>query len=240
MSSCEPFATKVLESKCNSISTFICVGANLGWYPLLVGSRNQDIMLYAFECNPEIYKLLDANLQSNGIKCQISDEAISNFVSAAPLYMPKGGNNGMATLFPAKDEAGSDLVIAHVPMTSIDNYFRNRGVSNGEVFILMDIEGGELKALEGAKFFLETFRPTLILEINPKLLEQAGSDYRDSFRALQKLSYEIYWIDERHNLVLIPEDLVLPHTNVLPRDSGANYLFVERGKTWIQEFIAKN
>lgn len=238
ISSCEPFTTKVLASR--SISTFICVGANLGWYPLLVDSRNKDIQLFAFECNPEFYKLLDVNLKNNGIKCQISNEAISNFVSSAPLYMPMGGNAGMSTLFPAEDETDSDLVITHVPVTSINNYFRKRSISNGEVLILMDIEGGEVKALEGAKFFIETFRPTLILEINSKSLAQADSDYRDAFRALQKLSYDIYWIDERENLVLVLEDLVLPHTNVLPRDSGANYLFVEREKTWIQEFIAKN
>jgi FkbM family methyltransferase len=218
ISSCEPFTTKVLASRTDSISTFICVGANLGWYPLIVGSRNKDIALFAFEPNPEIYKRLEVNLKKNGIKCQISNEAISNFESSAPLYMPIGGNEGMSTLFPAEDETDTELVITQVLVNSIDNYFRDVRISNGEVFILMDCEGGELKALEGAKFFLETFRPTLILEVNPKLLEQSGSDYLDSFRTLQKMSYDIYWIDERQNLVLVLEDLVLPHINALPRN----------------------
>jgi FkbM family methyltransferase len=240
ISSCEPYTTKILMSRSNTMNSFVCVGANLGWYPLLVGTQNREIDIYAFECHPMFFNLLEINMANNGIDITCSNFAISDLDSRESLYMPKDGNDGMSTLYPAEDETDSDFVVAHVALTSLDAYFGEREISKGEVFILMDIEGGELKAIEGGKAFLEKYAPTLILEINPKMLAQSNSDFLKMFRFFQSMSYDIYWIDEREDLIQVTETLLFPHTTVLPIDSGANYLFVEHGKTWVQDFIKRN
>ncbi len=237
ISSCEPFTSKVLMSRASEISTFICVGANIGWYPLLIGTQNESTEMFAFECNPEFFSHLQANMLNNEIVINCSSRGISNKESLESLFIPVNGNDGMSTLYPAENETSSDLFIAKVEVTSLDSFFQGREFAEGEVFILMDIEGGEIKALEGANLLIGALKPTLILEINPKMLSQAKSNYIEMFRAFQGNSYDIYWIDERENLVLCTEDLMLPHTSVLPRDSGANYLFVKHEKRWIEEFI---
>jgi FkbM family methyltransferase len=237
ISSCEPFTSKVLMSRVNEISTFICVGANIGWYPLLIGTQNRDTEIFAFECNPEFFTYLQVNMLNNDVAINCSSQGISNKESLESLFIPVNGNDGMSTLYPAEDEISSDLFIAKVKVTSLDSFFEGREFAQGEVFILMDIEGGEIKALEGAMLLIGALKPTLILEINPKMLSQAKSNYLEMFRAFQCSSYDIYWIDERENLVLCKEDLMLPHTSVLPKDSGANYLFVNHEKKWVKEFI---
>ena len=240
ISSCESFTSRILLSRSSTMTSFICVGANLGWYPLLLGAQNKEIEIYAFECHPEFFDLLKKNVLNNSSIIECSDFAISNSDSLKPLYMPIDGNDGMSTLYPAKDETDTNLVVAQVTLTTLDKYFEGKEIPSEEVFVLMDIEGGELKAIEGGKIFIEKYAPTLILEINPKMLAQAESNFLEMFRTLQSMSYDIYWIDERENLVPTSESFLFPHTTVLPIDSGANYLFVKHGKTWVKDFIRRN
>lgn len=41
LTSCEAFTTKIVLSQAPNVDTFICVGANRGWYPLAFGSKTK-------------------------------------------------------------------------------------------------------------------------------------------------------------------------------------------------------
>ena len=90
-----------------------------------------------------------------------------------------------------------------VEMTSIDNT-----VGSDEVtFIKMDIEGSELKALEGARKTIERCKPRLAICVYhriddiiaiPEFIRSTGIDYRLYFRNYHSQSIEavIYAIHE--------------------------------------------
>ncbi len=83
-----------------------------------------------------------------------------------------------------------------------------------------------MMALKGAVRILRDRSPALILEINPEMLNDAGTPVCDLLTYLRELDYEVYWIDERGYLVRVGRDNMLPHLAVLPPYTGANYLFV--------------
>ena len=139
--------------------------------------------------------------------------------------MPMNGNEGMSTLFPVGGGLSRATVVEKVKVTCLDTYFNQKMQDFGRGLILMDIEGSEMNALVGAEIILRECKPSLILEINPEMLQASGSSATEILEFLRRLGYEINWIDERGRLELVGEDNVLPHLRILPPHSGANYLF---------------
>jgi hypothetical protein len=60
-------------------------------------------------------------------------------------------------------------------MQTLDNYFMQTGLSRCD-FIKCDIEGAELLFLKGARNVLKRHQPTILLEINPWVLQRSGTD----------------------------------------------------------------
>jgi FkbM family methyltransferase len=237
LSNCESYTTKLVRSRAPALDTFMCVGANRGWYPLNVGQMNSNARIISFECNSAIYKELSQNIFENRNQSELYSFAIGDDNKEANLYMPKFGNEGMSTLYPLGKNNQTASIIERVRVTTLDACFDKELTSLGELLILMDIEGGEMLALKGASRLIRDCSPTLILEINPEMLAKAGSSSHEVFRYLQGFGYESYWIDERERLTKVGSDNQLPHLLVLPPHSGANYLFVKIGADWIKEFV---
>ena len=237
LSSCEPFTTKLLLSQANNLDTFICVGANRGWYPLVVGARNKNLRVIAFECNSLIYNELSENIFENSNRSELYRFAIGEHITTSNLFMPKDGNEGMSTLFPVGKQRSDASIIERVNVTTLDVCLTDSFASFGRMLILMDIEGSEMTALKGALELLRDCSPSLILEINPELLDAAGSSVSELLLFLREYNYEVYWIDEREHLVRVGKDNELPHHSILPPHTGANYLFVKNNENWVNEFI---
>jgi FkbM family methyltransferase len=224
LSSCEPYTSKIVSRLAPRINTFICVGANRGWYPMLVRSRNTSCKIYAFECNSAIHHELYENIEANKANVELVKKAVGASCGSSLLYLPSGGNEGMSTLFPQLSTKSPASEVEKVEVINLDSYFQNQNSKLGQVVMLIDIEGGELNALRGSVKLLSTYSPLLILEINEKMLEAAGSSAYDLLTFLADMGYFVYWIDEREKLHLVDHLNKLPHTNVLPIDTGSNYL----------------
>jgi len=219
------------------IDSFICVGANRGWYPLAVGAMNKTLKIMAFECNTSIYDELNKNIVENSNQSELFKFAISDHVGIADLYMPVSGNEGMSTLHPIGKQIHQALIIEKVNLTTLDVCLVDKLATFDRTLILLDIEGSEMLALKGASKLIEICAPDLILEINDELLRKARSSSNELLRYLREFDYEVYWIDERGVLLVVGENNELPHIAILPPHTGANYLFVKKNVTWVKEFL---
>ena len=225
--SCEKFTTKKLIKELLNAETFICVGANFGWYPLVSASTNPSLKVFGFECNSEVLSKFERNVTLNNFQVTIGDFAISDHKGKLNLYMPILGNDGMSTLHPIHG-AGSDVrLVEEVRCTTLDVYFGNMIEELGRTVILMDIEGSEMTALLGATTLLAELHPVLICEINPAMIAASGHNYLDLFAKLAFAGYSAFWIDERGPLTEVTDPRDLPHTLVLPTGTGANYIFTK-------------
>ena len=223
--SCEKVTTKNLLNELRDADTFISVGANFGWYPLLSASTNPELKVFGFECNSEVKDMFERNIDLNNFQITVSDFAISDHEGKLELYMPIVGNDGMSTVHPINEVGTEVRFVEEVPCTTLDIYFRNAFSELGKTVILMDIEGSEMTALLGATRLLAELNPVLICEINPKMIAASGHNYSDLFDKLGSAGYKAFWIDERGPLTEVKESTELPHISVLPIGTGANYLF---------------
>jgi FkbM family methyltransferase len=237
LSSCEAFTTRIVLSRAASLDSFICVGANRGWYPLAVGAKNKMVRIVAFECNSSIFGELSQNVVENGNQSDLFKFAIGDQVAQKPLYMPKNGNEGMSTLYPSGEEKNEASIVELVNSTTLDVCLLDRFGTFGRSLILMDIEGSEMLALKGASKVLEDCYPSLILEINHELLYEAGTSSDELLAYLREYKYKVYWIDERGKLECVGKNNKLPHIAVLPPHTGANYLFVQEDELWVDKFV---
>jgi FkbM family methyltransferase len=240
LSSCEPFTTKLVTLLGGDAQSFICVGANRGWYPLALGAKSKVLQIFAFECNTLIFDSLLQNITSNSNQSQLFEFAIGDKEAHEPIYMPTGGNEGMSTLYPQEDVSSNLGLIEFVNVQTLDASLAQHLDTLGETLILMDIEGGEFKALLGAKKIMNLWNPVVILELNPKMLRAADSSAEDILSYFEKLQYSVFWIDEREKLVKVENPHNLPHLNHLPENTGANYLFLpaKRNLKTIQDYFA--
>ena len=234
LTSCEPFTTTLVTLKAIEFNTFICIGANRGWYPLVAVTKNKDIKVIAYECNSSIFKDLEQNISINNHKLDLHKVAIGSQNTELKLYMPHNGNEGMSTLYPLDEAVDYATHIETVVVTTLDESIGNKLRSLGKTLVLMDIEGSEMLALKGAENLLRYLSPTVILEINPSMLSAAGSSAASLFDYMESFGYQIFWIDEKENLTKVTDKNVLPHSSSLPSGTGANYLFTQHSEKWLK------
>lgn len=226
LTSCEKYTTRIVLSIVSNLDTFICIGANRGWYPLLVGQKSKKVRIIAFEPNTLTNQILKENVATNENQCEIFPLAIGETESNASLFQYTTKNDAMCTLYPTIEMGENPYILENISVESLDFFVKRNLVNLGTTLLFMDIEGGEMVALQGAKETLIQNKPTVICEVNPILLRASGSSHQDLFELMDSLSYIAYWIDERQYLRKLENLVNLPHLAVLPLNSGANYLFV--------------
>lgn len=177
--------------------TVIDVGASIGdhtiTYAEWVGPTG---LVAAFEVNPRAYECLQHNTkdlpQVLPIKTGLSD--VDGKVVLVEL-----DNSGATYLSNGKSKT-------KVPVTTLDSYeFKNVN------FIKIDVEGYEVKVLEGSRKTIEESRPVMLVEVNRAALERAGTSAERLFEVLAELGYSmeitdsrIPWSDPQYDIICLP------------------------------------
>lgn len=147
------------------------IGANVGVYSLLLAKwSSPNGQVYAFEPNPVVRTILADNIRRNGFvgRIRVSNQAVSDPPGEAAFFAE--GVSGLGRLGQSHPAAGAAMTNITVPITSIDEFCsRNRLAPS---WIVMDIEGFEIPALEGASETIRAGRETglkMVVEMHPPL-----------------------------------------------------------------------
>jgi FkbM family methyltransferase len=152
------------ENQAVKIQSGDCVidaGANLGLFTVLAsGKIGASGRLYAFEPVTRTRRLLEQNIQANGLtNVQVEPLALGRQTGPVTFNIPADLGSSSA-VFSAGELHSLDSEI--VPMETLDNL-----VAAGEIFrvdfIKADIEGGERDLLRGAAETIKKFHPRLAL-----------------------------------------------------------------------------
>lgn len=170
----EPEETLAVACSVSKGQVAVDAGANYGWYTTLlsraVGPAGS---VYAFEAMPNTAQVLQQNCDLNEcrnvtiIRCALGDR-----VGTTTIYDHQGRASGDASLFPIAEAKGQSH---SCEMETLDNYFHKRNLTRCD-FIKCDVEGAELMFLRGARQVLRTYKPTILLEINPWVLQRSGTN----------------------------------------------------------------
>jgi FkbM family methyltransferase len=143
----------------------IDVGANLGWYTALLSRLSEPgARIFAFEPDPETYRLLCENLRGNGAAGVTPlNLALGEAPGTAVLHRYKASNNGRHTLSPGSDGGGG---ACEVRVETLDSFCASRGLGESRIrFLKIDVEGFEYRVLRGGGSLLRRC-DCILLEFN--------------------------------------------------------------------------
>jgi FkbM family methyltransferase len=173
-------------------ATFVDVGANIGWYSLHVAAFDPTTKVYAFEPVPSSFEWLRAGVALNGLRnIETLPMAVSDRTGDIILYVDEA-IAGAASAAPAT--SGEELEGVHCQSTRLDDFAREHDVAPD--IVKLDIEGGELAALQGAERILSTHRPIVFCEMLRKLAKPFGYHPNDIIALMRGSGYECFRAEE--------------------------------------------
>lgn len=185
----------------NEDTIFLDIGANIGYYSVLLSDKVKKV--YAFEPVTENYLLLNKNIEVNNLKNVTAvHKALSNKNGEVEMFIDKlnGGGHSMQ-INNVLDTNSSEFI----PSIRLDDYIESEGIENINL-IKIDVQGAEGLVFEGAMETLKKFKPIIMMEYDPKMLSNFGTDPEKLLNMFKEMGYTIKVINENDqykNLLLI-------------------------------------
>ena len=180
------------------------VGANLGYYTLLAAKRvGPNGRVFAFEPDPENHSLLAQSIQANGFNnVVLSDKAVSDVSGRGTLFFSEE-HRGDHRIF----DPGDGRKRIEVSTVRLDDAIPE-DVSID--VIKMDIQGAEMKAMEGTKRILDRNPQIKILcEFWPLGLSLSGCSGEEFLSLFSARGFTYSYLGKRGQLrSATPEQLV--------------------------------
>lgn len=188
-----------LKSKLKTGDIFIDIGANIGLFSMiaseLVGKQGRII---AFEPSPSTYHRLLGNIELNEfINIEARNIGLSD--SAGSLQLKVSGNGHDAWNTFAEDLTGKFNQTVSVPVHTLDEQLND--VDKSQISLIkIDVEGWEKFVLMGAREFLNTHSPALMIELTQANSEAAGYNVHEIYDLLVSWGYSWYRFKDGHLL----------------------------------------
>lgn len=208
---------------------FYDVGANTGFYSVLVGAIAPTVPLRAFEPVDWIAQQCRENLAKHAVTALVEEVALSDSSGSATLYFPPDDHGLIETS--ASLNADFNAVNMHkveVKTARLDDVVNDSGHEVG--LLKIDVEGHEHAVLAGGRSTFTTQRPVAVIEVLPAgdidALNEfvVDTDYfplalRQGLRIEPRERLE--FVADGWNWLLVPEERVAEVTSTLNEGSRA-------------------
>jgi FkbM family methyltransferase len=183
------FTEKILNKYYPIDIPWIDIGSNLGLRSLLALSENRAV--YFIEPNTEVNRLNIERCELNNFKnYTLFDVGASDKKGSIEFTVDK--SSYCSTI--ERDFLSGDVVVDHqeiIRIDTLDNLFVNQINTLKTACIKIDVEGHELKVLDGAQNILSVLLPTLIIEVNER-----GEHLSEFIDLLSGYGYQVFEIGE--------------------------------------------
>jgi FkbM family methyltransferase len=175
------------------------VGACTGSYALLDKVANVEI--HSFEPVKKTYAVLCKNIESNESKTKAYNCAVSNYDGFGTLKtVPYDGAIALSLVDGRPSFTRKDTKSSQVRVITVDCFCKDKNIIPD--FIKIDVEGGELRVLQGAKTIIKKHKPIILCEFSQENANQFGYHIQDIINLLQG----IYNIERlRDNILCTPK-----------------------------------
>jgi FkbM family methyltransferase len=190
----EPEVEAVMRATIHDGMNVLDIGANLGFFSILMGKLVGHGQVHALEPFPTNYALLLRNIRENGLEDTVTAHQLAAYGTAGTAYIyfrADSYNDNLGSMFLADQQYHGhssvevrcvrvdDLVSPDIPIHCVK----------------IDVEGSELHALKGMKRILSAWHPIILIELNEYCLQKFAATSVDELLAWITIQgYKIYEI----------------------------------------------
>jgi FkbM family methyltransferase len=219
---------------------FVDAGANVGLFSLVAAaSVGPGGRVVACEPAPRMRAMLEHNALLNGFGwVEAHGVALAEQPGSAEMVIFEGAGSGLSSFSPAAPEGGRRRI---VPVTTLDDLVPAHEAPRVSA-VKIDVEGAEVRVLQGAAHLLDRCAPDLLIEIDEAHLARQGASAAELRAMLEGIGYEAYRVrsDESGAIELVaasPDDgpnpspldsLGSPEARDPPEPPGSPNLFLTR------------
>lgn len=207
----EPNITTTIKKYLKEDLNFLDIGANIGYYSLLVASNCKKAKIYSFEPDTNNFKNFMTSITFNQLQENIE---------AYPFAVSNENTELFISDFGVKDNSGARFThqdkkildkyenkatnITKVKAVKLDDFLVDKKID----LVKIDIEGYELFALEGMKNLLQKNKPVILAEFAPNNLENIFSTKSETFlNFFVELDYKLKVIDNKATIIDFKQDI---------------------------------
>ncbi len=193
----DPYADQQSLLSGDEVRVILDLGANVGQTAQQYRAAFPKAMIYSFEPFESTFRILSQNCRGDG-RVEPHRLAVADVSGARPFYFNADSVTG--SLLPSSATATRvlpDSLIkpvgsVDVPTTTLDDFCSGHAIDRIDV-LKMDIQGGELMALQGASRMLESKAIDLIYtEVVFVELYEGQADFHDLCRFLSDYDYTLF------------------------------------------------
>lgn len=183
----EPSVVQGLEELVQPGWTAIDVGANIGYFTLLMAKRvGPQGKVIAFEPLAENFNILQENIKLNRHPNVVAENCA--LMSSSERVELRSATPGAITwVASVRVKQDSAVESESVEAISLDEYVEKKGIAKVD-FLKIDVEGAEESVLDGATKVLERDKPVLLIELHE--LDR----FKDQHPAILKLRARNYQV----------------------------------------------
>jgi FkbM family methyltransferase len=185
----EPDVIAVVRNSLCAGMTAVDVGANIGFFSLLFAKTvGPTGTVLAFEPQPLVLARLRENIRLNpNLDVEVQAIAASDVVSEIDFFCGPTDHSGIASL---RSFAGSSQRIS-VKTAPLDRILASYPSVN---LIKVDVEGAELKAIDGLQDTIRRCQPDLIVEVSNSYLQQMNASAAALCESICRFGYSMFQI----------------------------------------------
>ncbi|MGB2926375.1 MAG: FkbM family methyltransferase [Limnothrix sp.] len=208
----EQDVTEVLVKYLKDDIKFLDIGANLGYYSLLVASQCSNAKIYSFEPDQKNFHLFQTSVVYNQFQNSVCSYPLAVSDETKTIIISNLGNNGnFGARFTANSKQdlvdhihGENPYFQEIQAVSLDSFLPNLDID----IVKIDIEGHEPFAIQGMMGLLTRNKPIIFLEFAPSNLIQLGQiNPRDFLKVFLELGYNFQVIVQQGEVVCYHTDL---------------------------------
>jgi FkbM family methyltransferase len=184
-----------LWTKLSKTSNIILdIGANTGLYGLVSQCVNPNAQVHCFEPINGVYDILEKNISKNNYSIKSHKLALSDYNGKGKIYLPLGAELAYSVTVNKNTLNESRVNEIDIDVMKLSTFIEQNKIENIDL-MKIDVETHEVEVLNGMGYYLEKFKPTIIIEI---LSDEIAAKLSDIFDGLHYLYFNI---DDKNNTI---------------------------------------
>lgn len=171
--------------------TVLDIGANCGWYALALARHCPSARIHAFEPIPHTHRILQRNIQRNGLSnITVHQLALSNVEAMLEFFHTPACSGATSLTIAGQPTAEANLERIPARSVTLDSFCTQHGLK--PQLIKCDVEGAELMVIQGAEHTIAESRPVILIELLRKWALKFGYHPNDVIAILDRLGYRAF------------------------------------------------